>query len=57
MDGVHPTHNVQAAYSWIKKGDRKEIPANTGRSRLNLSAIIDVDSHKIVIQEDILLEF
>jgi len=52
MDGVHPTHNVQPAYGWIKKGVRKEIPTNTGRSRLNLSGIIDVVSHKIVIQED-----
>ena len=52
MDGVHPTHNVQPAYGWIKKGIRKEIPANTGRSRLNLSGIIDVVTHNVVIQED-----
>jgi transposase len=52
MDGVHPTHNVQPAYGWIKKGVRKEIPANTGRARLNLSGIIDVVTHNIVIQED-----
>ncbi len=52
MDGVHPTHNVQPAYGWIKKGVRKEIPANTGRERLNLSGVIDVVSHNIVIQED-----
>jgi transposase len=52
MDGVHPTHNVQPAYGWIKKGVRKEIPANTGRARLNLSGVIDVVSHNIVIQED-----
>jgi transposase len=51
-DGVHPTHNVQPAYGWIKKGVRKEIPANTGRSRLNLSGAIDVVSHNVVIQED-----
>src|SRR5215470_6020396 len=42
IDGVHPTHNVQPAYGWIKKGIRKEIAANTGRSRLNLSGSIDV---------------
>ncbi len=30
MDGVHPTHNVQPTYGWIKKGERKEIPANCG---------------------------
>ena len=27
MDGVHPTHNVQSAYGWIKTGVRKEIAA------------------------------
>ena len=52
IDGVHPTHNVQPAYGWIKKGVRKEIPVNTGRSRLNLSGAIDVISHDVVIQED-----
>jgi transposase len=51
-DGVHPTHNVQSAYGWIKKGVRKEIPANTGRSRLNLSGIIDVTNHNVLIHED-----
>ena len=52
MDGVHPTHNVQPAYGWIETGVRKEIPANSGRSRLNLSGAIDIINHKIVIQED-----
>jgi transposase len=52
VDGVHPTHNVQPAYGWIKKGVRKEIPANTGRSRLNLSGVIDVVTHNILVQED-----
>lgn len=52
IDGVHPTHNVQPAYGWIKKGVRKEIPANTGRARLNLSGIIDVITHNLMVQED-----
>jgi transposase len=52
IDGVHPTHNVQPAYGWIKKGARKEIPANTGRLRLNLSGVVDVVTHNILIQED-----
>jgi len=52
MDGVHPTHNVQPAYGWIKKGVRKEIPSNTGRARLNLSGMIDMISQNIIIQED-----
>ena len=52
IDGVHPTHNVQSAYGWIKKGLRKEIPANTGRSRLNLSGSIDMIMHSVLIRED-----
>lgn len=55
IDGVHPTHNVQTAYGWIKKGMRKEIPANTGRSRLNLSGVVDVIDHKVLVQEDEML--
>ncbi len=55
MDGVHPTHNVQSAYGWIQTGIRKEIPTNTGRSRVNLSGAIDVINHKILIQEDKML--
>jgi len=55
MDGVHPTHNVQPAYGWIKKGVRKEIPANTGRARINLSGVVDVITHKVLVQEDDML--
>lgn len=52
MDGVHPTHNVQPAYGWIKTGHRKEIPTNTGRARLNISGVVDVISHNVLVQED-----
>lgn len=55
MDGVHPTHNVQPAWGWIKKGVRKEIPSNTGRSRLNLSGIVDIIDHQVIVQEDEML--
>jgi transposase len=51
-DGVHPTHNVQLAYGWIKKGVSREIPSNTGRSRINLAGAIDIQTHDIVLQED-----
>lgn len=55
MDGVHPTHNVQPAYGWIEKGVRKEVPANSGRSRINLSGVLDIIDHKVLIQEDKML--
>lgn len=52
IDGVHPTHNVQSAYGWVKKGIRKEIPSNSGRSRLNLTGALDIISQKVIIQSD-----
>lgn len=52
MDGVHPTHNTQLAYGWIRKGFRKEICANSGRSRINLSGAVDLISKQLHIQED-----
>ena len=55
MDGVHPSHNVQLGYGWIRTGKDKLIPSNTGRSRLNMTGAIDINSHKIVVQEDSML--
>lgn len=55
MYGVHPTHNVQPAYGWIQKGIRKEVPANSGRSRINLSGVLDVISYQVLIEEDKML--
>lgn len=52
MDGVHPTHNTQISYGWIKKGVRKELAANSGRSRLNLTGAIDLISRKLHVSED-----
>ncbi len=52
MDGVHPTHNTQVACGWIKTGFRKEIAANSGRARLNLSGALDLLSRQMIVQED-----
>jgi len=51
IDGVHPTHNVQLAYGWIKKGARKEIRSNAGRSRINVSGMLDITSYKILVKD------
>jgi len=51
-DGVHPTHNTQVTYGWIKKGIRKEICSNTGRQRINLSGALDVIEKRVHFQED-----
>lgn len=55
IDGVHPTHNTKPTYGWIKKGERKEIPTNTGRQRINLSGAFDIISGRVLINEDITL--
>jgi len=52
MDGVHPTHNTQAAYGWIKRAERKELCANSGRQRLNILGAIDLIARKVHIQEN-----
>ena len=44
MDGVHPQHNTQPSYGWIKCGEEKQIKSNTGRKRLNINGAIDVQT-------------
>ena len=55
IDGVHPTHNAKLAYGWIRRGERKELPTNTGRQRLNLSGAIDIISKRVFVREDVAL--
>jgi len=54
-DGVHPTHNTQVSYGWIRKGERKEICSNTGRQRINLTGALDLIEQKLHFQEDPML--
>ena len=55
MDGVHPTHNSQAHYGWIKRGQRKDLPTNTGRRRLNISGAVDLIKNKFFYRKDLSL--
>lgn len=52
LDGVHPQHNTQLAYGWIKKGEEKIIKANSGRQRININGALNVDNLDVVIRED-----
>lgn len=36
VDAVHPTHTVQVTYVWTRKGCRRRINSNTGRTRYNI---------------------
>ena len=52
MDGVHPLHNSQPAYGWIKKGKEQVLKSNTGRMRVNLNGAYNIENHKAIIRED-----
>jgi transposase len=47
-DGVHPSHNVHATKAWIKKGQDKQVPTNTGRKRLNINGVLDLTAMQVV---------
>jgi transposase len=52
LDGVHPQHNTQLAYGWIKKGSDKVIKSNTGRKRININGALNSDTLDVVIRTD-----
>ena len=52
LDAVHPQHNTQVVYGWIKKGKEKLINSNTGRQRININGALNSESLEIVIRED-----
>lgn len=48
-DGVHPSHNVHATKAWIKQGEEKRVPTNTGRKRLNINGVLDIEKMETVV--------
>lgn len=52
MDGTHPHHNSEPAYGWILRGKEKEIPANTGRKRVNLNGALNAETLQVIVRED-----
>ena len=52
MDACHPQHNPAAAYGWIRRGQPREIPTNTGRRRLNINGVIDLERLAPVVRFD-----
>lgn len=53
IDSLHPTHNVQLSYGWIRKGTERVLPSNTGRKRINITGALDITSYKVFYQEDV----
>jgi transposase len=51
MDAVHPQHNTMAAYGWIKRGEKREIPTSSGRERLNLHGAMNAETLEVTLIE------
>ena len=51
MDAVHPEHNAQPAYGWMKRGERRVLKTNSGRQRLNLHGALHAETHEITVIE------
>lgn len=43
MDAAHPQHNPVLGYGWIKRGEDREVPSNTGQRRLNINGAVDFE--------------
>jgi transposase len=43
-DATHPQHNSVPAYGWIKKGQEKELKANSGRKRLHINGALNIET-------------
>ena len=53
IDGVHPMHNTKSEYGWIQRGKDYEMPANSGRQRININGAINVlNPTEVFICED-----
>lgn len=54
VDAVHPQHNTRSTYAWVKRGQKKPIPTNSGRRRININGAMN--AHKpqevIVVEAD-----
>jgi len=46
-DAFHPTYNSIASRGWIKRGHAKHIATNSGRQRLNINGVINIDSYQM----------
>ncbi len=43
-DGVHPTHNIHKTKAWVKRGEEKQVKTNTGRGRLNINGVLNLET-------------
>ena len=52
MDAAHPQHNPVLGYGWIKRGEDHSVRSNTGRRRVNINGVIDLERLEPVVRFD-----
>jgi len=52
VDAAHPQHNPVIACGWIKRGEEREVPTNTGRQRVNINGAVDLERFEPVVRFD-----
>lgn len=48
LDSVHPTHNAESGYAWVKTGEERYVKSNTGRTRININGAVDIHRMHVV---------
>ena len=49
VDAVHPQHNTRSTYAWVKKGQDKAVPTNSGRRPININGAMNAHRPEEVI--------
>lgn len=49
VDAVHPQHNTRSTCAWIKRGEKKAVPTNSGRRRININGAMNAHKPQEVI--------
>jgi len=49
VDAVHPQHNTRSTYAWVKRGEKKAVPTNSGRRRVNINGAMNAHEPQEVI--------
>lgn len=50
-DSVHPSQQTRASYGWVKKGKDKLIEVKSGRKRVNLMGVINLEDMRFIYKD------
>ena len=56
VDGVHPTHMARVGKVWTRKGQTLHVPANTGRSRLNIHGALNLANGRFTFMNNLTID-